>query len=290
MQRSYKLLSIGLAAVLAGVSAVLALQPDRKPERSNDQPEQHSATDVANIQAPPEAAVEQDSQVAVQSPVEADASDSTQPNVPNVVLRAKSTPLPPSSPEHLAAHRAENRMLVRREYSPLFEMLNLSQQQEDDFLDVLVAERVVEMSPAEYRATRAKRERERTEKIAAIIGLDKVQVYEDFLQSLTEHTRVTQIGMQLDAAGAPLSKQQREYLVQLLIAERERVPQPSKVKPIMTKADIERELDWMADQDRRVREGAASVLSLPQLKYLNEVQTARLTTQRVALSGIPVVE
>ncbi len=181
-------------------------------------------------------------------------------------------------------------MLVRREYSPLFEMLNLSQQQEDDFLDVLVAERVVEMSPAEYRATRAKRERERTEKIAAILGLDKVQVYEDFLQNLTEHTRVTQIGMQLDAAGAPLSKQQREYLVQLLIAERERVPQPSKVKPIMTKSDVEREFDWMADQDRRVREGAASVLSPLQLKYLNEVQTARLTTQRVALSRIPVVE
>jgi hypothetical protein len=288
MERPYKLLSIGL--VLAGVSAVLALQPDRKPERSNDQAEQHSATDVASIEASPEAAIAKGSQVAAQAPVGAGTGDSAQPELPNVVLRAKANPLPPTSPEHLAAHRAENRMLVRREYSPLFEMLNLSQQQEEDFLEVIVAERLVEMSPAEYRATREKRERERNEKIAAIIGLDKVQVYEDFLQNLNEHTRVTQIGMQLDAAGAALSKQQKEYLVQLLIAERERVPQPSQVKPIMTKADIEHELDWQADQDRRVREGAASVLSPLQLKYLNEVQTARLTKQRVAFSAIPVVE
>jgi hypothetical protein len=63
------------------------------------------------------------------------------------------------------------------------------------------------------------------------------------------------------AAGSPLTKEQKSYLAQLLIAERDRIPQPSTQQAITTTADIDREAEWMADQHRRVREAAASMLS-----------------------------
>lgn len=179
--------------------------------------------------------------------------------------------------------------MARREFGMLFEMLRLSPQQEDEFLEVVVADRMADPSIAELRANRAKWERERNDKLNAIVGYEKSPIFEGYLRNIEEHTRVAQIGMQLDVAGAPLSKEQKTYLVQLLVAERERVPQPSTEKAITTKADIDRELDWMADQDRRVREGAASMLSSAQVRYLDEVNEARLAKRRVALYMIPVV-
>jgi hypothetical protein len=293
MNRPYKLLSIGLVVTLAAIAYGFVIHADRQPARGAGEADQHHVADSrVELPQPVNVSPQREApQIAAPAPVRSGTSDAGQADSQNVnVSRATARPKSPLSPEHLTAHRAEERILVRREYSALFEMLNLSQQQEDDFLDVLVAERVAEPSAAEYRATRAKRARERTEKLTAIMGPEKMQIYENYLQNLSEYTRMAQVGMQLDAAGTPLTKQQKTFLVELMVAERERVPQPSKLKPIMTTADIEREIDWMADQDRRVSEGAASMLSATQLKYLDEVLAARLARRRVELFRIPVVE
>ena len=287
MQRSHKLLAIGSIVVLLGFSAVLAVQTHREPGSANDQTRQPGAPDarVAEVaQGEPQQMATPGTDVAV------DRSTTAQTNMQDLSTRAKAKPKDPLAPEHLAAHRAEERVLVRREYAPLFEMLKLSSQQEEAFIEVLVEDGIAEpTNVAEWRANRAKRRQEQLDKLTAIVGYDKAPLLEEYQRNMAEYTRVTQIAMQLDAAGSPLSKEQKRYLAQLMIAERDRIPQPSTQKAITTTADIDREVEWMADQDRRIREGAASMLSPTQVNYLDEVLAARFARRRVELYRIPVI-
>lgn len=287
MQRPHIFLAIGSIAVLLGFSAVLAIQTNREPVAIDDPAQQTVALDPQRADVAPR---EKQQVAAPASDVASDTIKDTQPNLQDLSARAKAKPKDALAPEHLAAHRAEERMVVRREYSLLFDTLKLSPQQEEAFLEVLVADGVAEPTNiAEWRATRAQRRQDQLDKLTAIVGYDRAAILEDYQRNLAEYTRVTQIAMQLDAAGSPLSKQQKKFLAQLMLAERDRIPQPSMQKAITTTADIEREVEWMADQDRRIREGAASMLSPGQLKYLDEVLTARFARRRVELYGIPVI-
>ncbi|HKU17166.1 MAG TPA: hypothetical protein VJQ52_22420 [Steroidobacteraceae bacterium] len=286
MQRHYRVLSIGLVGVLAGLSVVLAFNRERASQRT----EQRGSQLPTQAAAGPPAAAEHHAQAApsVVQVLQREATPGGKPlTLDDLERLQKSTPKAALSAEHVAAHRAQERMMARREYGMLFELLQLSPQQEEEFLEVVVADMMADPGIAELRANRAKWERERNDKLNAIVGFEKAPLFEGYLRNIEEYTRVANVGMQLDAAGAPLSKEQKHYLVALLVAERERVPQPSSQKPIATQADVERELDWMADQDRRIREGAAGVLSSRQLRYLDEIQDARLAKRRVALNMLP---
>lgn len=287
MQRSHKLLAIGSIVVLLGFSAVLAVQTPREPGSSNDQTLRPGAPDTQSVAV---AQGEPQQKATLKPTVAADTTTTAQANVQDLAARAKAKPKDALAPEHLAAHRAEERVYVRREYGPLFEMLKLSPQQEEAFLEVLVEEGIAEpKNVAEWRANRAKRRQEQLDKLTAILGYDKASLLEEYQRNIAEYTRVTQVAMQLDAAGSPLTKEQKNYLAQLMIAERDRIPQPSMQRAITTTADIDREVEWMADQDRRIREGAASMLSPTQLKYLDEVLAARFARRRVELYRIPVI-
>jgi|SRR5688572_9140782 len=287
MQRHQMVLVIGSIAVLLGFSAVLAIQEHQESVAVDKRTQRTVAVDPKRADAGPREEPQAASQATGAAP---DTINVAQPNPEELSTRARVRPKDQFAPEHRAAHRAEERMVVRREYGQLFETLALSAQQEEEFLEVLVADGVAEPTNlAEWRANRAQRRRDQLDKLADIVGHDRANVIEEYQRNLAEHTRVTQIAMQLDASGSQLSKQQKQYLAQLMIAERDRIPQPSTQKAIATAADVEREIEWMSDQDRRIREGAASMLSPAQLKYLDEFLTARFARRRVELYAIPVI-
>jgi len=194
------------------------------------------------------------------------------------------------SPAYRDSVRAQQRLLVRREYGSMLKRLALNPEQEEGLINLLVAERVHSMTGAVALDNKLYRDRssytaqreERYEKIAAFVGYEKLPIYDEFIRNLQEHRSVTQIGMQFAAVGVPLTEQQKEELVTLMVAERDRVPAPSSVSPLTTLKDLEREFEWMEDQDRRLREGAASVLSAEQLKYLSEFLEARTAGRRAS--------
>jgi len=89
--------------------------------------------------------------------------------------------------------------------------------------------------------------------------------------------------MQLEVSGQPISDDRKKAIVEVLVSERKRVPDPSEIQPLRTRDDLERYFAWMEDYDRRVSEDLSTVLSPTQLGSLKEFPAVRTANRQVAL-------
>ena len=189
----------------------------------------------------------------------------------------------------LASEAADARqtLLIRRDYALLLQRLALPAEQEEELVALLQfhAPRTERLEPKEVLRQIRAQQAERTTAIAAIIGYPRLPLYEDFVSKLADYSQVSQIGMQLEAIGQPISNEQKEAIVEAIVSERQRVPDPSDTKPLKTLDDLDHYLSWMEDYDRRVSEDVSTILSPKQLKQLDEFLAARTRGRQVALKS-----
>jgi hypothetical protein len=276
MRRAAPLLASGLAAAAAG--ALLYA-----PVSSVDRPDSPATTTSA-----PEGVISQTTQPQLSSSAETEPNVSAPPppgdaaaqDVRNEELEAYERAVrrrgpPPDQATMLAELRRSAMREVQQSYLLLLDGLGLTPQERRDLIAVLV-ELQVDSAWSDWRnGAFQKRGRtigakERHERIAAAIGgekLDELLLLEVNSAAYWETQQITSL---LERKQAPLTREQRDGVLGILVQVRERYPETEPDLESHSVEYIEKTLAQMDDFDRHVVELATSVLSATQVAHLSE--------------------
>lgn len=165
---------------------------------------------------------------------------------------------------------------VGEAYSLIFEELGLTQQDKDELFSLLVEVQMGGMSiyhrgkPAQLGMTMD--EDERSGRIAGIIGYPKLKQFLALERNTATYSEAYRMGSLLERKGVPLTEAQRDGLVDILAASRNRdyAPMPSGHIERYSLEQLERTMTRMNERERHVIQLAPSVLSPQQVAYLHE--------------------
>ncbi len=166
--------------------------------------------------------------------------------------------------------REESIRLVQKNYSPIFEQLDLTAEEKDALSDLFVEVYTVGRTSSYTKDERID-EQERLNRIEEIIGFARMQELLSLERNIPQYREIERIDAMLQAKEAPLTDGQRDRMLEILIDVRgsEKAVADPKAKPSTMDA-LESQLAEMDEYDRLVLELAPSVLTSEQVEYLFE--------------------
>jgi hypothetical protein len=263
------------AAALAGA---LLYFPGSHFEDLASVPPASSTVEVARpqaVQPPPSSTAETEPIVAAPEPtddvVAQDARSADPPGYSEAIRRR-------GPPRDEATILADLRRLaiqdLQQTYSLLLDALDLTPQEREDFIAVLVELQVESAwtgDPGGFQKRgRTIPPQERQDRIAAAIGDEKLDEFLVLEVNLGAYWETQQIGSLLRRKGLPLTKTQRDGVFEILIEVRDRYPQTAPDSDPRSLEYLEEQLAQMDDFDRHVVELAPSVLSATQVAHLSD--------------------
>jgi hypothetical protein len=177
--------------------------------------------------------------------------------------------------------REQQKATVNMMYAGLFKQLNLSAEEKEKLSNVLVDSLMRNVENAQgifgdsQKATAedtqkrfAEAKKQTDGEIKALLGDERFAQYEDYQKNVGERRQLDQLKTKMDAANLPLQDQQMAQLLQIMKDEKTVVPQPipsdqtqAPRKEMFTPENLDRQLKWMEDYNRRVLDRAGQVLT-----------------------------
>ncbi len=211
-------------------------------------------------------------------------------------------------PEYRQAMRTQQRFSLQQIHPDLARELDIPQERADRLLDLLIDQRLRNMEqqaafPADRPPTEAEvmqmqknlQQRQLAERaeIAALLGGDSQQQWQDYENSMGARMRVRQLSTVLDGAGIPLREDQRPPLRDTL-AQYERQAQQDRQTQVTTRdfanMTLADRLAWQEEQIElteqsyaRARESVSHILTTQQLDAYRELQEQELAVRRANL-------
>lgn len=197
--------------------------------------------------------------------------------------------------------RDQQKAVIKLMYAGLFKDLNLSPDEKDKLQGILTESQMknVEFAQGMFggkdgaaeEATRqitdAKKQTEA--EVKALLGEERYAQYEDYQKTMAERMQLDQFKNQLEGE-TPLRDEQTRQLLQLMQTEKTALPPPISTdqtqapnKEMFTAENLDRQLKWMEDYNRRVLEGAGKILSPEQLQQYQAFQEQQASMQRLGL-------
>jgi hypothetical protein len=119
-----------------------------------------------------------------------------------------------------------------------------------------------------------------------LLGPAKAVEFEEYQKSMPARSELMMISQQLEGVETPLTDTQRSRLLDALVEERERVPQPSYADGTRPEDMRKAYDDWQSDYEKRVSDAARGILTAQQLDTYNEYQQwQREMRQQFAAQG-----
>jgi hypothetical protein len=198
--------------------------------------------------------------------------------------------------------REQQKAAISTMYAGLFKELNLSPQEKDKFKALLTDAQMRNIENAQALLGE-KNEGEDTQKLAAeaknqmnadikaLLGEERFALYEEYQKNIAERMQLDQFKTRLATAKLPLQDDQSTQLLQIMKEEKTAVPpviptdnaQMPK-KELMTAENLDKQLAWMEDYNRRVLQRAEQVLTPDQLKQYREFQEQQASMQKLGLN------
>jgi hypothetical protein len=196
---------------------------------------------------------------------------------------------PPSRYRGAEAARERITQEVDGSYSLLFRHVGLSQEEQEAIRALLIDLKMDDVRVA-YEGGRDVSERERSDKIAAIIGVSRAQEFLRLEYDIVRYSEVAGIGSLLEQRGFPLTDIQRDALLKILV-EADAWQKPS-LSPDLDRSSIEyleHLITLNNERERHVIELAPSVLASKQVlalfdhyQYLGARRSAAFERQKQA--------
>jgi hypothetical protein len=169
---------------------------------------------------------------------------------------------------------------LRRQYEDLGPALGMSPEQSSKLIDLLSEQQ--SRSMAEPRklnvdmkeAMQAARETQKRNyaEIAALIGQDKVPLWEDYQKSLPERSQVNMIREQMENMGVPITDDQRARLLEVVMEERQSNPRPMPSEGLPPEEMFAQSMKWQEEADKALLERAKTVLTPEQYQHYRDYQ------------------
>ena len=159
---------------------------------------------------------------------------------------------------------------VREGYSLLLEDLPLSAEEKADLVALLIEMNVERTWSGEIRG-RTIPDQERYERIAAVIGDQKLLEFLELEQNLPAYWETTQIARLMRAKQQPLTQEQRSSMFDVVVEVRTQYPYRQPPSDVDRNSDdwIDHTLAQADEFDRHIVELAPSVLSPTQVAHLS---------------------
>jgi hypothetical protein len=200
--------------------------------------------------------------------------------------------------------RGQQKAAINMMYSGLFKELNLSAEDKEKLTAILTESQIKQMenaqallgqdtsSSSEDSAKSFEEAKKQTEdEIRALLGEERFAHYQDYQKNLSERMQLNQLKNQLEAQNLPLQEQQTAQLLQAMSEEKSRIPpviptdnSPVPKRELFTSENLDRQLQWMDDYNRRVLERAGQFLSPEQLQHYRRFLDQQASMQKFSLN------
>ena len=200
--------------------------------------------------------------------------------------------------------RSQQKTIMQKMYGPLIKDLNLAPEQKDRFMDLMTSNQMAAVDNAgallnasdagKTEAAKALKDKqtELESNLKALLGDDKFSQYQDYTKTMADRMQLDSFRQQLDNGNQGLQEDQTKSLLQAMKEEREKVPPvvPSKVgdspadyAKALSPENLDKQVQWQEDVNRRVQERAAQILTPEQLKEFTDFQNQQLNMQKVGM-------
>jgi hypothetical protein len=202
--------------------------------------------------------------------------------------------------------RSQQRTMVNKMYGPLFKDLNLSGEQKEKFMQLLLDQQMSSMDKADTffdsdgkfdpakiaEATKAQ-ETQGTEEIKALLGDDQFAYYQDYKKTMGDRMQLEQLKDQLDGTKSALKDNQMKDLLLLIADERSKNPSLISEDSPTSAADLEKmfsadgfekQLQSQEEMNQRVIARAGPILNQEQLQAYADFQKQQLNMQRLGMT------
>ena len=186
----------------------------------------------------------------------------------------------PSSEAFRKIMRSQMRAQNKQIYADVGAQLGLSKEDASKLIDLLTDQHVDGMGisrettdPNERVRLMNEARRENEQKIADLLGPEKLKQLEQYQQTIPARQEMDMLARQLDGSDAdPLSSDQRKRLLAALIEERGRIPAPDFRRSTTSEDFKKAYLDWQDDYNARIAAQARSILDAEQYSAYDQYQ------------------
>jgi uncharacterized protein YbaA (DUF1428 family) len=198
--------------------------------------------------------------------------------------------------------REQQKAMINMMYGGLFKDLNLSPEEKDKLKELLTDAQMKNIEAAQglfggkegvtEDATKqiADSKKQTDAEIKALLGDERFAHYQEYQKNVGERMQIDQFKNQLAGANMPMDDAQAAQLMQIMKDAKAASPAPisddqTKMpnKDSFTAENLEKQLAWMDDYNRRVLERAAQVLTPDQFKQYQSFQEQQTSMQKLGL-------
>ena len=207
-----------------------------------------------------------------------------------------------SDPAMKEMMRSQQKTMIDTMYATLFKEMNLTPEERQKFSDLLLDQQTKTMEAGmgifeeggltNLTQSVQARQKESEEQLKALLGEERFTQYQEYQKTVGDRMQLDQLRRQMDTAGAPVQDEQLQQLLALTKEERERVPAPfpqdpqgaaANMEQMLSGENMEKQMAWQEEINRRVLERATTVLTPDQLKAYEQFQTQQINMQKLGL-------
>jgi hypothetical protein len=200
--------------------------------------------------------------------------------------------------------REQQKAMINLMYSGLYKDLKLSPEEKDKLRDLLTDAQMRNVegaqgmfgdkkdpaAEAELTKAIADSKKQTDAEIKALLGDERYAQYEDYQKNVGERMQVDQFKNQLAAENLPLRDDQSAQLMQIM--KEEKAARPPVIptdqtempkKDMFTSENLDKQLKWMDEYNRRVFDRAGQVLTPEQLTKYQAFQEQQTSMQKLGL-------
>ncbi len=198
--------------------------------------------------------------------------------------------------------RDQQKSVIHMMYGSLFKELNLTPEEKEKFKSLLTDAQMknIEFAPGllggrkegaeDTNKLLADAKKQTDADVKALLGDERFAQYEEYQKSMGERMQLDQFKTRMAAENLPLQDQQVAQLFQAMKEEKAAVPPviptdntQAPKKEMFTAGNLEKQMAWMEDYNRRVAGRAGQILSPEQLQQYLEWQQQQASMQKLGL-------
>jgi len=202
--------------------------------------------------------------------------------------------------------RSQQQSAIKMMYGGLLKEMKLTPEEKEKFMGILtdVQMKTIEnaqgifggggdgVDVAAQTQSIAELKKQSDVEIKELLGEERNTQFKDYQANLGERMQIDQLQTRLQSENLPLQDQQAAQLLDAMKQEKTAVPppipsdaeqNPAKLKELMTSDNIDKQIQWMNDYNRRVFDRASQFLTPEQLKSYREMQEQQASMQQMGL-------
>jgi hypothetical protein len=200
--------------------------------------------------------------------------------------------------------RGQQKATINMMYAGLFKELALAPEEKEKLMGILTDAQMKIIENAQGIFGEQKEGAPDTQKVfedskkqtdtelKALLGDERFAQYEEYQKNVGERMQLDQLKTHMESEKLPLQDQQLAQLLQAMKEEKAAVPPvipsdgntiPKDLKGLMTPENLDKQMQWMEDYDRRVLDRAGQILTPEQLKQYRAFQESQAAMQQFGL-------